>query len=128
MDSTPHGHSRAPLGSGQRVHFGSGRASCRQSVGQAGLQASDLDLILVATNTPDMMFPATACLVQAKLGARHCPAFDLKAGGAGFLYALEIGRQFVVSRTFDTVLVIGAEKLSTVLDPKDRSTCALFAD
>lgn len=95
---------------------------------KARLQASALDLILVATNTPDMMFPATACLVQAKLDARQCPAFDLKAGGAGFLYALEIGRQFVVSRTFDTVLVIGAEKLSTVLDSKDRSTCALFAD
>jgi 3-oxoacyl-[acyl-carrier-protein] synthase-3 len=95
---------------------------------QAGLCASDLDLILVATNTPDMMFPATACLVQAKLGAHRCPAFDLKAGGAGFLYALEIGRQFVVSRTSDTVMVIGAEKLSTVLDGKDRATCAIFGD
>ena len=95
---------------------------------QAGLHGADLDLILVATNTPDMMFPATACLVQAKLGARKCPAFDLKAGGAGFLYALEIGRQFVVSRTFETVMVIGAEKLSTVLDGKDRSTCAIFGD
>lgn len=98
------------------------------ALSKAGLQASDLDLILVATNTPDMMFPATACLVQAKLGARRCAAFDLKAGGSGFLYALEIGRQFVVSRSFDTVMVIGAEKLSTVLDGKDRSTCSIFGD
>jgi 3-oxoacyl-[acyl-carrier-protein] synthase-3 len=98
------------------------------ALAKAGLQSSDVDLILVATNTPDMMFPATACLVQAKLGARQCAAFDLKAGGAGFLHALEVGRQFVISRTFDTVLVIGAEKLSTVLDEKDRSTCTIFGD
>lgn len=95
---------------------------------KANLCAKDLDLILVATNTPDMMFPATACLVQAKLGARQCPALDLKAGGAGFLYALEIGGQFIASRTFDTVLVIGAEKLSTILDWRDRDTCVLFGD
>lgn len=98
------------------------------ALANAGLQASDLDLILVGTNTPDMLFPATACLVQAKLGARRCAAFDLKAGGAGFLFALAIGRPFVMSRTCDTVMVIGAEKLSTVLDGKDRSTCAIFGD
>jgi 3-oxoacyl-[acyl-carrier-protein] synthase-3 len=95
---------------------------------EAVLNASDLDLILVATNSPDMLFPATACVVQAKLGARHCPAFDLKAGGAGFLFALEIGRQFIASHTFDTVLVIGAEKLSPLVDWRDRDTCVLFGD
>jgi 3-oxoacyl-[acyl-carrier-protein] synthase-3 len=95
---------------------------------QANLSAKDLDLILVATNTPDMMFPATACLVQAKIGARQCPALDLKAGGTGFLYALEIGGQFIGSRTFDTVLVVGAEKLSAILDWSDRDTSVLFGD
>jgi 3-oxoacyl-[acyl-carrier-protein] synthase-3 len=95
---------------------------------KANLQATDLDLILVATNTPDMQFPATACLVQAKIAARRCPALDLKAGGAGFLYALEIGQQFIASRTYETVLVIGAEKLSTFLDWRDRDTCVLFGD
>lgn len=95
---------------------------------KANLAPTDLDLILVATNTPDMLFPATACLVQAKAGARHCPAIDLKAGGAGFLNALEIGRQFIASRACETVLVVGAEKLSTVLDWRDRATCVLFGD
>jgi len=95
---------------------------------KANLQAKDLDLILVATNTPDMLFPATACLVQARIGARRCPALDLKAGGAGFLYALEIGQQFITSHTCESVLVVGAEKLSTILDWHDRDTCVLFGD
>lgn len=95
---------------------------------RANLCAGDLDLILVATNTPDMLFPATACLVQARIGARHCPALDLKAGGAGFLHALEIGQQFVASHTCETVLIVGAEKLSTLLDWRDRDTCVLFGD
>lgn len=98
------------------------------ALANAGVNASDVDLILVATNTPDMTFPATACMVQAKLGAGRCAAFDLKGGGAGFVYALSVGRQFVISRTYDTVMVIGSEKLSTVIDGKDRSTCALFGD
>ena len=95
---------------------------------RANLCAKDLDLILVATNTPDMLFPATACLVQARIGARHCPAIDLKAGGAGFLYALEIGQQFIASHACETVLFIGAEKLSAILDWRDRDTCVLFGD
>lgn len=94
----------------------------------ANLGGEDLDLIIVATNTPDMPFPATACLVQAKVGARRCPALDLKAGGAGFLYALEIGGQFIASHTCETVLVVGAEKLSNLLDWCDRGTCVLFGD
>jgi 3-oxoacyl-[acyl-carrier-protein] synthase-3 len=95
---------------------------------QAELSAQELDLILVATNTPDMLFPATACLVQAKIAASRCPALDLRGGGAGFLYALEIGAQYIASHTFETVLVIGAEKLSAILDWRDRDTCVLFGD
>jgi 3-oxoacyl-[acyl-carrier-protein] synthase-3 len=95
---------------------------------KANLCAKELDLIIVATNTADMPFPATACLVQAKIGAGHCPALDLKAGGSGFLYALEIGGRFISSYTYETVLVIGAEKLSNIVDWRDRDTCILFGD
>jgi 3-oxoacyl-[acyl-carrier-protein] synthase-3 len=87
-----------------------------------------LDLIIVATITPDMMFPATACLVQQKIGAVRAAAFDVEAACSGFIYGLEIGQQFIMSRTYDTVLVIGAEKLSTIVDWKDRNTCVLFGD
>src|SRR6267143_1449905 len=93
-----------------------------------GIIADQLDLIIVATITPDMPFPATACLVQQKLGARRAAAFDMEAACSGFIYALEIGQQFVTSGTYDTVLIIGAEKLSTIIDWEDRSTCVLFGD
>ena len=94
----------------------------------AGLTGDKLDLIIVATITPDMMFPATACLVQQKIGAVRAAAFDVEAACSGFIYGLEIGQQFIMSRTYDTVLVIGAEKLSTIVDWKDRNTCVLFGD
>jgi 3-oxoacyl-[acyl-carrier-protein] synthase-3 len=87
-----------------------------------------IDLIIVATVTPDMPFPSTACLVQDKIGARRAAAFDLEAACSGFIYGLEVGQQFIMSRTYDTVLVIGAEKLSSVIDWKDRNTCVLFGD
>lgn len=87
-----------------------------------------IDLIIVATITPDMVFPATACLVQQKLGARRAAAFDIEAACSGFIYAMEVGQQFIMSRTYDTVLVIGADKLSTIVDWKDRNTCVLFGD
>jgi 3-oxoacyl-[acyl-carrier-protein] synthase-3 len=90
------------------------------------MDASDLDLIIVATNTPDMMFPSTACLTQAKLQAKRAAAFDVKAAGAGFLYALEVGAQFIASHTFERVLVIGAEKLSSVVGLD--GTAMLFGD
>ena len=93
-----------------------------------GITADQIDLIIVATITPDMLFPATACLVQKKLGARRAAAFDIEAACSGFIYALEIGQQFIMSRTYDTVLVIGAEKLSSIVDWKDRNTCVLFGD
>ena len=75
-----------------------------------------------------MVFPATACLVQQKIGALRAAAFDLEAACSGFIYALEIGQHFIMSRTYDTVLVIGAEKLSTIVDWTDRNTCVLFGD
>jgi 3-oxoacyl-[acyl-carrier-protein] synthase-3 len=94
----------------------------------AGVTAEQLDLIIVATVTPDMVFPSTACLVQARLGAHRAAAFDLEAACSGFIYGLEIAQQFIMSRTYDMVLVIGAEKLSTAVDWQDRNTCVLFGD
>ena len=75
-----------------------------------------------------MPFPSTACLVQRKIGAHRAAAFDLEAACSGFIYGLEIAQQFIMSRTYDTVLVIGAEKLSSIVDWKDRNTCVLFGD
>lgn len=95
---------------------------------RAGMEASQIDLIIVATITPDMPFPSTACLVQQKIGARRAAAFDIEAACSGFIFGLEIGQQFIMSRTYDTVLVIGAEKLSTIIDWTDRNTCVLFGD
>jgi 3-oxoacyl-[acyl-carrier-protein] synthase-3 len=95
---------------------------------QGKITADQIDLIIVATITPDMPFPATACLVQHKIGARRAAAFDVEAACSGFIYALEIGQQFIMSRTYETVLVIGAEKLSSIVDWKDRNTCVLFGD
>jgi len=95
---------------------------------RAGISADQIDLIIVATITPDMPFPSTACLVQRKIGAHRAAGFDLEAACSGFIYGLEIGQQFIMSRTYDTVLVIGAEKLSSIVDWKDRNTCVLFGD
>jgi 3-oxoacyl-[acyl-carrier-protein] synthase-3 len=94
----------------------------------AGITAAQIDLIIVASITPDMPFPNTACLVQQKIGARRIPSFDIEAACSGFLYALEVGQSFVTGRTFETVLVIGAEKLSAITNWKDRNTCVLFGD
>src|SRR5258706_1403397 len=94
----------------------------------AGVTAEQIDLIIVATITPDMPFPSTACLVQRKIGARRAAAFDIEAACSGFIYGLEIAQQFIMSRTYDTVLVIGAEKLSSIVDWQDRNTCVLFGD
>jgi 3-oxoacyl-[acyl-carrier-protein] synthase-3 len=100
----------------------------KKAMAMAGVTAEQIDLIIVATITPDMPFPNTACLVQQKIGARRVAAFDIEAACSGFIYALEIGQQFITSRTYDTVLVIGAEKLSTIVDWTDRNTCVLFGD
>jgi 3-oxoacyl-[acyl-carrier-protein] synthase-3 len=95
---------------------------------RGGIAPEQIDLIIVATITPDMPFPATACLVQEKIGACRAAAFDIEAACSGFIFALEIGQQFITSRTYDTVLVIGAEKLSSIIDWRDRNTCVLFGD
>src|SRR5258705_112273 len=95
---------------------------------KAEVTPEQIDLIIVATITPDMPFPSTACLVQRKIGARRAAAFDLEAACSGFIYGLEIAQQFIMSRTYDTVLVIGAEKLSSIVDWQDRNTCVLFGD
>jgi 3-oxoacyl-[acyl-carrier-protein] synthase-3 len=102
--------------------------AAQRAMKMAGVTASQIDLIIVATITPDMPFPATACFVQQKIGAKRAAAFDLEAACSGFIYGLEIGQQFIMSRTHDTVLVIGAEKLSAITDWQDRNTCVLFGD
>ena len=102
--------------------------AAQRAMKMAGVTADQIDLIIVATITPDMPFPATACFVQQKIGAKRAAAFDLEAACSGFIYGLEIGQQFIMSRTYDTVLVIGAEKLSSITDWKDRNTCVLFGD
>ncbi len=102
--------------------------AAQRAMKMAGVTAEQLDLVIVATITPDMPFPATACLVQQKLGARRAAAFDLEAACSGFIFGLEVGQQFIMSRTYDTVLVIGAEKLSSIVNWKDRNTCVLFGD
>src|SRR5215475_14501360 len=105
-----------------------GTHAALRAMQRAGVKAEQIDLIVVATITPDMPFPSTAALVQRKLGAYRAAAFDLEAACSGFIYALEVAQQFIMSRTYDTVLVIGAEKLSSIVDWKDRNTCVLFGD
>ena len=102
--------------------------AARKAMRKAGVTGEDIDLVIVATITPDMPFPSTACLVQHNIGAGNAAAFDLEAACSGFIYALEIAQQFIMSRTYETVLVIGAEKLSSIIDWKDRNTCVLFGD
>lgn len=102
--------------------------AARRAMAAAGVDASEIDLIVVGTTTPDLILPSTACLVQARLGANGCPAFDINAACSGFVYALAVANQFVRSGTARCALVIGAETLSRILDWSDRSTCVLFGD
>jgi 3-oxoacyl-[acyl-carrier-protein] synthase-3 len=102
--------------------------AAERAMKQASVTADQIDLIIVATLTPDMLFPSTAALVQRKLGAMRAAAFDMEAACSGFIYALEIGSQFISTRAYETVLVIGAEKLSSIVNWKDRNTCVLFGD
>ncbi|MCD6083715.1 3-oxoacyl-ACP synthase [Candidatus Aerophobetes bacterium] len=100
----------------------------KKALESANVRAEDLDMILVATITPDMIFPATACILQDRLGAKKAAAFDLEAACSGFLYGLSIGSQFIATGMYDTILVIAAEALSKIVDWQDRSTCVIFAD
>lgn len=103
-------------------------SAARQALGRSGLAPSDIDLIIVATTTPDMVFPSVACHVQAALGASGCAAFDVQAVCAGFIYALNAADAMLRAGSYRAAIVIGAETLSRVLDMKDRSTCVLFGD
>jgi 3-oxoacyl-[acyl-carrier-protein] synthase III len=102
--------------------------AARVALSQRGIDASDLDAILVCTVTPDMMFPSTACLVQNRLGAKHAWGFDLVAACSGFVYGLTTGASLVAAGTHKKVLVIGADTMSRIIDYKDRGTCVLFGD
>jgi 3-oxoacyl-[acyl-carrier-protein] synthase III len=95
---------------------------------QAEVASEEIDLIVVATVTPDMFFPATACWVQKKIGAIHAACFDVSAACSGFLYAMEIAQQFISTHVYNTVLIIGADKLSSIVNWSDRNTCVLFGD
>lgn len=99
-----------------------------KALADAKVSADEIDLVIVATATPDMFFPSTACLVQNRIGATKAAAFDLAAGCSGFAYGLVVGTQFVQNGTYKKVLVIGAETLSKILDWTDRNTCVLFGD
>src|SRR5665647_1934121 len=105
-----------------------GLEAARRALQAAGLQAKDIDLIIVATSTPDMVFPSTACILQDKLGANGCPAFDVQAVCSGFIYALSIADAMIKTGAAKKALVIGAEVFSRILDFKDRTTCVLFGD
>ncbi|MDO4642039.1 MAG: beta-ketoacyl-ACP synthase III [Neisseria sp.] len=103
-------------------------AAAKKALSNAGLEAEEIDLIIVATSTPDMQFPSTATIVQQKLGISGCPAFDVQAVCAGFMYALTTANAYIQSGMAKKALVIGAEIFSRILDWSDRSTCVLFGD
>jgi 3-oxoacyl-[acyl-carrier-protein] synthase-3 len=102
--------------------------AARKAISQANISPEDIELIIVSTITPEMVFPSTACFVQDRLGAKKAWAFDLSAACSGFVYALSIAQQFVTSGRYDNVLVIGAETLSKITDYEDRKSCILFGD
>ena len=117
-------------------HFAAPEVACsdlaveagRRALEAAGLAAQDLDLIIVATSTPDMVFPSTATMVQHKLGTAGCPAFDVQAVCSGFIYALTVADAMIRAGSATKALVIGSEVFSRILDFKDRTTCVLFGD
>lgn len=100
----------------------------RKAIEAAGVTATDIDLIIVATSTPDMVFPSTACILQNKLGVHGCPAFDVQAVCSGFVYALTVADSMIRSGAASRALVVGAEVFSRILDFNDRTTCVLFGD
>jgi 3-oxoacyl-[acyl-carrier-protein] synthase-3 len=102
--------------------------AAKNALEDAGVSAEEVDLIIVATVTPDMFTPATACIVQSKLGAKKAAAFDINAACSGFIYGINVAAQFVISGVYNNVLVIGAETLSKIINWQDRNTCVLFGD
>ena len=117
-------------------HFAAPQVSCsdlafeaaKNALQAAGLQPGDIDLIIVATSTPDMVFPSTACILQDKLGIAGCPAFDIQAVCSGFVYALSVADAMIKTGAASRALVVGAEIFSRILDFSDRTTCVLFGD
>jgi 3-oxoacyl-[acyl-carrier-protein] synthase-3 len=105
-----------------------GTEAAKKLLAAKGISADQIELIVVATVTPDMFFPATACLIQDRLGAKNAWGFDLSAACSGFAYALTVGAQFVGAGTHKKVLVIGSDVMTSILDYKDRATCVLFGD
>ncbi len=102
--------------------------AAKAAMENAGVTPEEIDLILVATITPDTFFPSTACHVQRLIGAKNAACFDVNAACSGFLYSLEVAQQFIANHTYSTVLVIGADKLSSIVNWQDRNTCVLFGD
>lgn len=102
--------------------------ACFKAIESADISTDKIDLIIVATTTPDMTFPSTACILQYKLGIKDCPAFDVQAVCSGFIYALATADMFIRAGRYNTALVVGAEIYSRLLDWNDRSTCVLFGD
>jgi len=100
----------------------------KKAIEAAQIEPEELDMIIVATITPDMIFPATACILQKRLGVEGIVAFDLEAACSGFLYGISIGSQFIATGMYNTILVVAAETLSKIIDWKDRNTCVIFAD
>jgi 3-oxoacyl-[acyl-carrier-protein] synthase-3 len=105
-----------------------GAKAAQQALAAAGIDPLEIDLIIVATCTPDTIFPSTACHIQGKIGAMRAAAFDLQAACSGFLYAMITADQFIAGGIYKTILVVGAEKLSSIVNWKDRNTCVLFGD
>lgn len=103
-------------------------AAANRAIEAAGIDVAEIDLIIVATTTPDKVFPSTACIVQRRLGLRKIPAFDIQAACSGFIYALDVANRFIVTGGASKVLLIGSETYSRILDWTDRSTCVLFGD
>jgi len=103
-------------------------AAARNAMANAGVSVEEIDMILVATITPDTFFPSTSCHVQRLIGAKNAACFDVNAACSGFLYSVEIAQQFIANHTCSTVLVIGADKLSSIVNWQDRNTCVLFGD
>ena len=100
----------------------------RRALGQRGLEPGDIEAIIVGTVTPDMLFPATACVVQNKLGAKGAWGFDLSAACSAFVYSLQVGAQFIASGAHKRVLAIGSDVMSSIIDYTDRATCVIFGD
>jgi len=105
-----------------------GAEAAKNALANRGIESSDLEAIIVATVTPDMMFPCTACLVQHKIGAKDLWGFDLNAACSSFVYALQVGTQFVATGSHKKVLVIGADVMTSIVDYTDRATCVIFGD